>query len=85
MLHTTTLVLPAIFDAVAAVTLKSNLLQHYYTGRALVLDASAVARIGRSELTLLWSAAETFEKAGIDLFIDAPSPAFVSALKDAAV
>ncbi len=77
-------VLPGIVDGVAATALKSELVFHYYCGRALTLDASGVEHIGRPELILLWSAAESFASAGLDLFIDAPSPAFITAFKDVA-
>ncbi|WP_157405662.1 STAS domain-containing protein [Asticcacaulis benevestitus] len=77
--------LAAIIDTVATHDLKSELLIPYRAGTALSLDASAVERIGTPGLQLLRSAANSFEGAGFAFTITAPSHAFLSALKDAAL
>jgi len=67
----------------AAQDMKDAFLSVCNAGRNLQLDASAVERIGTPGLQVLWSLSTTFEKSGLDLSIDRPSPAFLDALGDA--
>ena len=71
--------LAEILDRAAAAPLKANLMAR--RGRELLIDASAVRRIGGQCLQVLMSAAATWSKDAVAFAVDRASQEFVSGVE----
>lgn len=75
-------VLPNVLSLGAAEQLRENLVQRLVLGSDITIDASQVDAITTPCMQVIISAGNTFEDAGSQVTIEAPSPAFIEAFND---
>lgn len=75
------LALPPILDTEAATPLRSALVQAIGNGEPLILDGSAVARIGMACLQVLAAAKMAAEAIGLPFWLCEPSAALAGAAR----
>lgn len=78
----TLIVLPGTLDGAVARPLKTAFVEAMETGRPVVVDAAAVARLSTACIQVLIAGGRAVKEAGRDFAVARPSEALVSAFDD---